>query len=200
MDLSKKELGRNFLNKRKALSDTEHEKMTDAIVNRCLELPVWEHSIFHLFLPIEKQREVDTTVLLPLLQGKDKQVVLPKTEPDTTLRHYLLTDETRIMENRWGVPEPQGGLEIQPEQIEVVFVPLLAFDLQGFRVGYGKGFYDRFLALCNPNTVKIGLSFFYPVEAIQDRNPFDVPLNFCVTPQQYYSFPIPPLHELPPAC
>lgn len=195
MDIrTKDQLRQDFLSKRKALSDATHQKMTDAIVNRCLELPIWEFSIFHMFLPIEKQREVDTTVLLTVLQGKDKQVVLPKTAPHATLRHYLLTEETRILENPWGVPEPQGGLEIQPEQIEVVFVPLITFDLEGYRVGYGKGYYDRFLARCHANTIKVGLSIFDPVEGIKDRSPYDVPLDFCVTTQQCFSFPVPPLH------
>jgi 5-formyltetrahydrofolate cyclo-ligase len=64
----------------------------------------------------------------------------------------------------------------------------LCFDLRGFRVGYGKGFYDRFLKKCRADCKKIGLSFFEPVKEISDIEEFDVALNFAVTPQEIYNF------------
>jgi 5-formyltetrahydrofolate cyclo-ligase len=67
-------------------------------------------------------------------------------------------------------------------------VPLLAFDEKGFRVGYGKGFYDRFLKQCKDGGIKIGLSYFNPIDTIEDAGEFDVPLNFCITPQKVYVF------------
>ena len=75
-----------------------------------------------------------------------------------------------------------------PKMIEVVFIPLLCFDLKGNRVGYGSGFYDRFLKECNSNTLKIGLSFFKPENIIEDTNSFDVKLDICITPQKVFSF------------
>ena len=73
-------------------------------------------------------------------------------------------------------------------KIEVVFVPLLGYDLKGNRVGYGKGFYDRFLSECKPETLKIGLSFFEPEELITDVFVEDVKLDYCVTPKETYQF------------
>ena len=70
----------------------------------------------------------------------------------------------------------------------MVLVPLLAFDSKGYRVGYGKGFYDRFLKQCRNDCVKIGLSYFEPIDAINDAGEFDVPLDFCITPQKAYVF------------
>jgi 5-formyltetrahydrofolate cyclo-ligase len=70
----------------------------------------------------------------------------------------------------------------------VVFVPLLAFDKQGNRVGYGKGFYDRFLANCKPETIKIGLSFFEVENEIADVFNNDIELDYCVTPNKIYTF------------
>jgi 5-formyltetrahydrofolate cyclo-ligase len=69
-----------------------------------------------------------------------------------------------------------------------VLIPLLAFDRQGFRVGYGKGFYDRFLSLLSQKTIKIGLSNFAPVERIEDINKYDVKMDFCVTTEQVWHF------------
>ena len=67
-------------------------------------------------------------------------------------------------------------------------IPLLAFDKKGFRVGFGKGYYDKFLARCKPNVIKAGLSFFDPVDEINDISGFDIPLNFCITPKEIFSF------------
>ena len=75
-----------------------------------------------------------------------------------------------------------------PAEIDLVFVPLLAFDKKGFRVGYGKGFYDKWLAGCRPDCIKVGFSYFEPVESIDDRHEFDVPLNLCITPHNVYVF------------
>jgi len=69
-----------------------------------------------------------------------------------------------------------------------VLVPLLSFDKKGFRVGYGKGFYDRFLMQCKSDCIKIGLSYFDPIDVIDDADEFDVPLDFCITPQKVYVF------------
>ena len=74
-----------------------------------------------------------------------------------------------------------------PKKIDVVFVPLLAFDLEGNRVGYGKGYYDRFLKNCTSECIKIGVSFFPPEKKI-NNDTLDVNLNYCVTPDKIYSF------------
>ena len=100
------------------------------------------------------------------------------------MTHFLLTDSTVIKISHFNIPEPVDGIEISTDKIEVVFVPLLAFDKQGHRVGYGKGFYDNFLKKCNPKTLKIGLSFFEVEDVIEDTNENDIKLDFCVTPNQ----------------
>ncbi len=188
MEHTKSFLRRQYLEKRLALSIEEVDTASLAIANRCLELPMWEKEIFHLFLSITQKNEVVTNPLLTLLQGRDKSIVVPKILPEGNLEHILLQDATKIKLNAWGVPEPLSGILIPPEKIEVVFVPLLVFDTQGNRVGYGKGFYDRFLAACSPQVIKVGLSFFEPVDRIADVDAFDIPLTSCVTPLRSYLF------------
>jgi 5-formyltetrahydrofolate cyclo-ligase len=158
------------------------------IANKLLELPIWSFDYYHIFLPILKKQEVDTTFILSILQGKDKHIVLPKVDTHGRLKHFLLTDNTRLQKNTWGVPEPNEGIEISPKKIDVVFVPLLAFDTKGHRVGYGKGYYDRFLGQCRKKTVKVGLSLFEPEQEITDISKTDIPLDHCVTPSHIYSF------------
>ena len=184
----KKKLRKHFRSKRNLLSSQLIENNSLQIANKVLSLPIWRFSFYHIFLTIAKNKEVDTQPLLSLLQGKDKNVVIPKTYSEKLLKNYLLTDGTTIKINPLGIPEPEGGIEIEETQIEVVFVPLLAFDSKGHRVGYGGGYYDSFLKKCQSGTLKIGLSFFDAVEKIDDANENDIPLDYCVTPAKIYEF------------
>ncbi len=188
LSMDKSQIRKRYKKLRKELSETEVMDKSLLIANRCLELPIWEKQIFHLFLSLEDQNEVDTALILTLLQGKDKEVVVPKIIDPEQLQHILLTDQTPFQKNSLGIPEPVSGIQIEPSKIDVVFVPLLAFDNKGNRIGYGKGYYDRFLARCKPECIKIGLSF-YEVE--QDSFPMeatDIPLDYCVTPEQLFRF------------
>ncbi|MEJ2584113.1 MAG: 5-formyltetrahydrofolate cyclo-ligase [Robiginitalea sp.] len=184
----KKQLRLTSANLRKNLSSEAREQLSLDIANRCLKLPVWDYQFYHLFLSIPEKYEVDTSFLLTVLQGKDKDVAVPKVSGRGQLVHYLLSDATTFRTSRWGIPEPVSGLQVAPEQLEVVFLPLLAFDHEGYRVGYGGGFYDRFLAGFKEDVIKVGLSFFEPVEKISDRHAMDIPMDYCVTPKEVYSF------------
>ena len=104
------------------------------------------------------------------------------------LEAILFSPNLSMIKNRWGVEEPAEGEIIPAEWIEVVLVPLLSFDEKGNRVGYGKGCYDRFLSRCKRDTIKIGLSFFESVKEISDTDHFDIPLNYCITPERIYEF------------
>ncbi len=184
----KKDLRVKILSLRNSITTEYLSNQSLQLANTLLTLPIWNFSFYHLFLPITQKKEIDTSYILSILQGKDKNVVLPKMADDQNLKHFLLTDSTVIKPNKWGVPEPLDGLEVPIHKIDVVFIPLLAFDTKGNRVGYGKGFYDIFLKECNPNVVKIGLSLFEAEESIDDIAPDDVPLDYCITPNKVYSF------------
>ena len=185
----KKEIRLKYKILRKALSEKEVEEMSLAIANAILTLPIWGKTYFHLFLPIEEQNEVNTEFILHLLSGKDKEICISKSDFEShDMTHYLLTDNTKIKKNEYNIPEPLDGIEVPVKKLEVVFVPLLAFDSTGNRVGYGKGFYDKFLSECQPETIKIGLSFFEPEVLITGIFENDVKLNYCVTPEHVYTF------------
>ena len=186
-DLTKLALRKSFLKKRLALSGQEHEDKSFAIANNCLTLPIWHLEYYHLYLPIKAKAEIDTTLILTLLQGKDKQVILPRIK-GSELEHILLTDITKLKTNILGITEPEKGIKISSEQIDVIFLPLLAWDKSGNRLGYGKGFYDNFLSLCKTNTIKVGLSFFDPVDKIVDIRSKDVRMDFCVNPEGVKKF------------
>jgi len=194
--MDKKVLRSNYKVLRQSLTQEEIEDKSLAIANQLLRMDavpslrlVWNKLYYHLFLTIEEQKEINTEYILQILAGKDKEIVISKCDFATLgMTHFLLTDNTKIKKNSYNVPEPVDGLEVPDAKIDVVFVPLLAYDKQGNRVGYGKGFYDNFLSKCKPETIKIGLSFFPPEEKIDDVSENDVKLDFCVTPEGIFEF------------
>ncbi len=187
--MEKKRLRKKYKELRAGLSKERIDEKSVDIANMSLALDIWNYQYYHLFLPIFKQKEVDTSYLLNILQGKDKHVLVSKSDFTTnTMKHYLLTDATRFVVNEYGIPEPEDGIEIDPEKIEVIFIPLLAYDTKGNRVGYGKGFYDRFLSTCKKDVVKVGVSFFEAeTEEISVRDT-DIPLDYCISDAQLYTF------------
>ena len=185
----KKELRIKYKELRKNLSKEEIENKSLAIANQLLKLNIWDKTYYHLFLSIEEQREIDTEFILQILAGKDKEIVVSKSDFATLgMSHYLLTDNTKFKKNEYNIPEPINGLDVPVNKIDVVFVPLLAFDLKGNRVGYGKGFYDKFLSECKSETIKIGLSFFEAETIIEDVSLNDIRMNYCITPTEFYRF------------
>lgn len=187
--MNKKDLRLKYKNLRQALLPEEAEDKSLAIANRLLQLNIWSKTYFHLFLTMENQKEVHTDFILNILAGKDKEVIVSRSDFERmAMVHYLLTDNTKLMVSQYGIPEPVDGIEVPSNKIDVVFVPLLVFDQKGHRVGYGKGFYDRFLNECKPDVIKIGLSFFEAEEELIEANDTDVPLDYCVTPLRVYKF------------
>jgi 5-formyltetrahydrofolate cyclo-ligase len=185
----KKELRVKYKALRNQLSTETIEDHSMAIANRLLSLDIWEFTYFHLFMTIEEQKEVDTEFILQILAGRDKEIVVSKSHFETIeMTHYLLTDNTKFQKNAYNIYEPVDGIEVPTSKIDVVFVPLLAYDVDGNRVGYGKGFYDAFLSKCNKDVVKIGLSFFEPEPEITAVLETDIRLDYCVTPMKVYNF------------
>lgn len=185
----KHELRKVYKEKRLHLSPSFILENSIEIANRLLQLPIWHFTHYHVFLSIADKKEVDTHPIITTLQARDKCVVVPKMASGTEMEHYLLTDSTKLVLNNWQIPEPVDGIKIEASKIDVIFMPLLAFDLKGNRVGYGKGYYDTFLKKCRQDSIKIGVSFFGAEEMISDVGPHDVPLDHCITPTQIYSFP-----------
>lgn len=187
--MNKTALRNKYKTLRSQLSEEEIEDKSLAIANRLLQLDVWENTYFHLFLTIKEQNEVETEFILQILAGKDKEIVVSKCNFETLeMTNFLLTDNTKFQKNKYNIHEPVDGIIVPVEKVEVVFVPLLAYDKIGNRVGYGKGFYDKFLAKCKPETIKIGLSFFEPEDVIDDVSESDIQLDYCVTPTTIVRF------------
>src|SRR5690606_36895821 len=189
--MTKKELRNTYKQKRVLLGEAETNRMQDLIMIRFQQLPLPFLQYLHTYLPIDTQKEVDTWPVVEFLQFSNPglSIVVPKTDAEgTSMTHYLYDEDTILVKNRYHIMEPAGGKQVSSKDIDLVLVPLLAFDERGNRVGYGKGFYDRFLAQCRGDVIKVGVSFFEAEPRIEDTDEFDIPLTYCVTPQKVYEF------------
>lgn len=179
-----------YRDKRMNLSLEERRIFSELISNSCLKYLENNRSIqhVHLFLPIKRFFEVDTFPLLYALQEKGFKVYTSKVNPKTQLLETIDISETKLFkEDKWGIPFPIDASLTTREQIQLLFMPLLAFDQRGYRLGYGKGYYDKYLAGFSQTVTKVGLSFFEP-EPFLPEEPHDIPLNFCITPKYFFTF------------
>jgi 5-formyltetrahydrofolate cyclo-ligase len=190
--MTKDAIRKLYLSKRIALSAAEYHKFNKQMSDNFFKgLDLSEIKVLHTFLPIEKTKEPDTWLIIDRVK-KDFphiQVSIPKINPETSiLDHFYYEGPKQLEKNTWGIPEPKQGVPTPIDKIDAVLVPLLGLDKEGHRVGYGRGFYDKFLNACLPDLKKIGLSFFPPISKITDINLTDNRLTHAVTPEKVYSF------------
>lgn len=189
--MNKSALRKLYLEKRRELSPEEMEIRTLSVVWNFSGLNFGSVRYLHMFYPIVGKLEFNSLVLANWIRNirPGINLVLSKSNFENhTLFHFLWETDTPLAINQFGITEPESGVAVSPDLLDMVVVPLLAFDKKGHRVGYGKGFYDRFLSECRPDVQKIGVSCFPPVEEISDVSEFDVPLDACVTPEMIWRF------------
>lgn len=189
--MTKQQLRKQFIAKRQQLSVVEYDELNQLLLQQFQQLDLTGVFCLHLFLPMRERKEPDTFLIREWLKINRPhiKVVFPKADFDTHgMQSFADDDALQLAVNAFDIPEPIAGNEVPAAKINLMIVPLLAFDKQGYRVGYGKGFYDRFMAQCKPGTQFIGLSFFAPVELIDDVDEFDVRMNACITPLQLYKW------------
>ncbi len=190
--MTKSELRKAYLQKRRLLSREDRRSESELIADRFFS--VFDLSgvkVLHLFLSIEKLNEIDTEPIFSKLWRDFPylETVVPRVDLESNeIASLKLTSQTALAVNQWQIPEPLSGVLVEPTLIDMVLTPGLCFDRSGHRVGYGKGFYDRFLRNGRPDCVKIGLSYFEPVEKIDDTHDGDIALDFVITPVEVFRF------------
>lgn len=188
----KAELRKIYLAKQKQLSAAERGEKSDKITNLFFqEFDLKNIRFLHCFLPIEKFKEIDTLPIFQKIWREFPQIttLAPRVNfQNKEIENLKFTPETKLFKNIWDINEPNENEAIESGNIDAVLIPFLSVDTKGFRVGYGKGFYDKFLKNCRADCLKIGLSYFAPVKEISDARDFDVKLDFCVTPEMVLRF------------
>ncbi|MCY4781010.1 5-formyltetrahydrofolate cyclo-ligase [Sphingobacterium sp. UT-1RO-CII-1] len=183
--MTKQQLRAKYKEERNLLSSSDQEQNSAAIVRELIKFPWATIKFLHVFLPIKKMNEPNIYPFINYVKNYRSNMALVigrSNNLDFSMCHFLFTEEVSLVENRWGIMEPNSGEEIKETELDAVLVPLLVADNYGNRVGYGKGFYDRFLMRCKPSCLKIGVSFFEPVQHITDVGSFDIPLDYLITP------------------
>ena len=183
----KKNVRKEYLAKRKQFTTTEINAWSLKIADIFLNSEFIQHQTFHVFLSMPKFNEVNTQYIIDELLRQAKDVVVPKMDGKQLLS-CPYTNETKLVENSWGIMEPESNQEVSPDKIDVVIVPMLISDAKGNRIGYGGGFYDRFLSSLDENTKFVGVNFFESVKEDIPREEFDVLLDYLITPNDIYKF------------
>ena len=189
--MNKKELREIYRDKRNALTSTEKAKLDDLLLIQFQKTDLPFIKTLLSYWPIEENKEPDAHLFTDYLEFKNPELIIayPKTDFIINEMDAIVTnEETDFLKNEYNIYEPEEGNRMAADEIDMILVPLLAFDKKGFRVGYGKGFYDKYLAECLKDCIKVGFSFFEPVDEITDKGDFDIPLDLYITPQIVYVF------------
>jgi len=190
--MNKDVLRKVFLEKRLSLSEDEWTRRNDMLFNQFVRgVSLDNIKVFHSFLPIIKKREPDTWRLIEFLQMEHPEIKVAVSRTlwkEKIMENYLLDKRERMVVNGLGIPEPVAGKKIDDKSIDMVVVPLIIFDKQGNRLGYGKGFYDTFFNNCRPDVIKAGLSLGTPLDFIPYMERHDIKLDCCVTPFGVWDF------------
>ena len=187
----KEEARRIYRNKRMELGEAERSKLDDLMLICFQKLELhFLHSILSYY-PIAENNEPDTQIFTSFLQFRNPavEIAYPRmNKGERNMDAVAASEDSAFIKGKFNVPEPVSDHILTPESFDLVFVPMLICDSFGYRVGYGKGFYDQYLAKCRNECIKIGLSYFQPIDKLEDKEQFDIPLNICITPQQAYVF------------
>lgn len=188
--VNKNTLRKVYLEKRLSLSSDEYQNRNRLLIDRLVEFIDFRQTRFmHTFLSMTDKHEVDTFSIIKVARELNPEIniAICKTLPKGELSHYLLNERTRVEKNSWGIPEPVEGEAADIDNFDLVLVPLISFDKAGHRIGYGKGFYDRFLKKV-PQAKKVGLALTPPLDIIEYADDMDVRLDACVSPFEVYQF------------
>lgn len=189
--VTKQQLRNNYKQLRLQISSKEKLRLDDLLLLQLQKLNLSSVETLLTYWGIAANNEPNTHLFTSYARHfvPELQIAYPKSDfGSNTMQAVLINENTVYSTNHYGITEPKEGSIVNPQTIDLIFVPLLICDMQGFRVGYGKGFYDKFIASCNPNVVTIGFNYFEPVDIISNIEEHDIPLCYCITPTKIYEF------------
>jgi 5-formyltetrahydrofolate cyclo-ligase len=174
---------------RLALSAADVQRRSAPIVAQLVELEAFRRAAsVMLYLPV--RNEVDTTRAVTACVNGGKVLVLPRMdyEHDRIVAHRVDDVATQLVLGRMDLvePDPAQTEVVAPDEIELVVVPGLAFDRQGYRIGWGLGYYDAFLAGLGARAERVGLAYEFQVVDAVEHDGHDVPMDSVVTESGHF--------------
>lgn len=182
----KQKLREQFLQRRLQLRDETYLTKSARIIERLKQQPEYQDAEkLHCYVSMQKRHEVNTIPFIKELLDQDKKLAVPVTDFQKNVLHSrYITRFEDLQENKWGVLEPVAGEIAKPGEFDLVIVPMVGGDYNKNRIGYGKGFYDRFLSESGGAAVAVGLLFEdCLVESIPIEE-FDIPMDKLITEER----------------
>lgn len=189
--MTKDQLRVLYKQKRAAIPAAERARLQDLMLIQFQKLDIEIPSMIMTYAVFEQMNEFDPEPITDYCYFKNPVQTLfyPVVHPDSKcMLSVVVNDETIFEPNKYGILQPVNAMPMFPEEIDMIIVPLMAYDVIGHRVGYGKGYYDRFLKECKDDAIKVGFSFFEPEMSIRGASRNDVKLDYCISPERIYSF------------
>ena len=171
----KEGIRKDLLNKRLKYKNAQED--SEKIIKELLSLPEIQnaHTVL-IYYP--HKNEVNVLPLFEILSFKGKKVLFPKTVNEE-LHPIHVSSLENLKKGNFGILEPEGE-KAEKDYIDIVIVPAVAFDKKGYRIGYGKGFYDRFLK--DFKGLKVGVAYDFQVVDQVPHHEHDIPVDIIVTP------------------
>ena len=182
----KNKLRQQLLAQRSNISEGDFARWSEQITSKLKSQAAFNQAeTVHCYVSMNERREVNTHPLIKQMLAGSKKVVVPITQIDSgTLRHTPLHAFDNLKANDWGVLEPPYQHDISVDFLDLVIVPMVGGDREGNRIGYGEGFYDRFLS--EVECPKMGLLFECCLVDHIPTESFDVPLDSIITENGVY--------------
>ncbi len=187
--MTKKDIRSLFREKRLALSPFFVESTSHLIIDLIFKNVNFENKVCSVFLPIQRLNEPITYPLINLIKNQGGKVAVSISDFNSRrMSHVIFESEQQLVLNSYDILEPTYGTPISNNELDIVFVPLLACDSSGFRVGYGKGFYDQLISELKPTAHTIGISMFDELVSIDDVEKHDKAIQSLATPKRFLNF------------
>ncbi len=179
---AKKDIRKTLIQKRVSLTEEERKRRSEGIVKNLLNLkPLWDAKTLLMFCPHGGEPDI-TQLFSWALQG-GKNLLLPKVEEED-LRLIRVEDTASLSLGTFCILEPSEGEEVRPEEVDFSLIPGVAFDKEGYRIGYGKGYYDRLFERLGG--IKVGVCYEFQVLEEVPRDDWDMPVDLVVTEEKIY--------------
>ena len=193
--MNKSQLRQQALLQRQALTTEEIKTLGGKAIEKLIAQITWKDlSIVHVYLACPRRKEIDTWPLLTYLWAAHPHIItLTNRLVSTTLKPHMechvIHQNTLLTPNAFGILEPLAETPtLDPARIDLMIIPLLACDLQGNRLGYGKGYYDQLLSRCAPHLQRIGINYVAPWQESIPHEDHDIRIQRLVTPFKAYAY------------
>ncbi len=180
--ITKKLLRKVFLEYRRILDTNVYEKRNALLCQNLVTfIGAGNYKTIHTFLAMERNNEPDLSGMFSDLRKSGHELMTSVTNfNDKTLQHFSLKEDTRLVKNNLGIPEPEEAMPANIDKADLILVPLLASDKNGNRIGYGGGYYDRLLK--ETSALKVGLSLSPTLDEMIQSEDWDITLDKIITP------------------